>query len=1125
MENLKQKISELYSGTPDYVTSVSLGYKYKNNIKTNEQCIVFGVKQKKQLSEIPKNEILPTTVSINGKIFKTDVIELPEFKASVCWDYNPMVGEPIGTGNPDPMIIPHRRRQRPLKGGISTTNLTRNEILNVLSAGTLGLIVVDEIDNRLVGLTNNHVITENGFVASERNLTFNAINTYEQKIIQPADLDGGEEKDSVGKVKRYFPLTENSNNLIDAGLVTINCVDENSYNLLQTNIGYKLDFASSQEIDNLLSSNSPIIKAGRTTGPLGGTNCEIEISQINALVTVGGYFNNGSTVQVDFEDCLLFKFKDNSLGVGISGDSGSVIVGEINGTWKIVGLMFASDSQGSFGVANRIDKVEELLDIRPWTNTTKIKLNSDSPKCKKILPGLRDEKFIIFNGKKYWQIGTTTELPSAPCQANPQTTPNPTPTPSPTPVCMGLTSGEVLVHTDGANDSTWSTDNYANIVFTCPFNGSVNISGNIYIADVPGHNADRDCYLELYVDNNLLSAGNSINKNTNTIYNPFNFSDGTNLSGGLPSLTNVPVVIGSKIELRLKSTTSWGTFVGVNFDITNVQSSTVYSLKNDWNNTNPNGNWSYRSGSNVLSTLEQNWASWILPPNQSAFAPGNNFSGVHVPAFLKINCGTVSPTPTATPTNIIPTPTPVALGSCVDTPSRPSDVCIANNMIYVSCYNSNSAKKIDPNTMQVVESISLGGAPVWGTFDETNNKIYFSNNVSNSISVYDLTTNSVTNTIQLQGDIRPVGTVVNGSTNRLYVPAGGTNYQGDSLLVIDTNSNSVIQNIVLGIAPVGSVYAALHKTSKKLYVSNSSSNNVSVIDINNDNNSIIKNISVGTTPFAATIDETNNKVYISNFGSSSVSVIDTITDSVVTTIVVGNQPFGSLIYQNKLIVLNYGSGTISVIDTSNNTVVKTISVDGTPRGIGFSDSINKFIISHENLNKVCSVDLPITIDPSMSFKTLPQNITSHESNVTFNYSVEVNNSQTAISSGTSAVSYEWQYSDTNGNSWIEVVDADLLIATGVNVASSSGSKVIFDGYMNLVNFSKDIDGRKYRVKFNLNDPNYTGSEITSNIVELKTLLEPADQNYNRSNDSDHNHVNWGLLRHVINDNINNWGSP
>ena len=112
----------------------------------------------------------------------------------------------------------------------------------------------------------------------------------------------------------------------------------------------------------------------------------------------------------------------------------------------------------------------------------------------------------------------------------------------------------------------------------------------------------------------------------------------------------------------------------------------------------------------------------------------------------------------------------------------------------------------------------------------------------------------------------------------------------------------------------------------KLYVSNYSSNTVSVI--NTTTNAVIATIPVDNSPFFSTLVGT--RLYVSNYGGDTVSVINTKTDTVFTTITVGSNPAALMLVGADLYVNNFGSGSFSIINTVNNTVSATIAVGSNP---------------------------------------------------------------------------------------------------------------------------------------------------------------------------------------------------
>src|ERR1051326_6988017 len=122
--------------------------------------------------------------------------------------------------------------------------------------------------------------------------------------------------------------------------------------------------------------------------------------------------------------------------------------------------------------------------------------------------------------------------------------------------------------------------------------------------------------------------------------------------------------------------------------------------------------------------------------------------------------------------------------------------------------------------------------------------------------------------------------------------------------------------------PVGSKPNSIAFGLGNIYVTNSGSNTISVID--GKTNKVVATILVGASPHNI-IGSMLGKLYVTNSGSDNVSVIDGKTNKVVATIPVGTSPhdiIGSML--GKLYVTNSGSDNVSVIDGKTNKVVATI---------------------------------------------------------------------------------------------------------------------------------------------------------------------------------------------------------
>jgi YVTN family beta-propeller protein len=92
---------------------------------------------------------------------------------------------------------------------------------------------------------------------------------------------------------------------------------------------------------------------------------------------------------------------------------------------------------------------------------------------------------------------------------------------------------------------------------------------------------------------------------------------------------------------------------------------------------------------------------------------------------------------------------------------------------------------------------------------------------------------------------------------------------------------------------------------------------------------------VGTGPAGVAITPDGAFVYVANFVANTVSVIATATNTVSTTIPVGQRPDFLTVSRDgaSVFVPNQNSDTVSVIATATNTVTATISVGANPTGI------------------------------------------------------------------------------------------------------------------------------------------------------------------------------------------------
>jgi phosphatidylethanolamine-binding protein (PEBP) family uncharacterized protein len=410
-EEINKILKEWSNNTP---SDVGVGYSFKQTggVYNGEICISFSVKEKKPLSELSEDEVLPSEIKINNNLtLKTDVIQVGEVSVLQCSRTTPIT-------NPPPLCEPfiltpptNRSAFATLRGGISITSVNQSN-----SMGTLGMIVQDINTNALVGLTNNHVVIGNAIAAQYQNLNavlgnnFTITNeiTPSNFSCQPGEF-GYQTGSKFGQVIRYVPLVPfwtsasnippgsgynspvlTSKNRVDGALVSIDCtkIDFNQsfkFSGFETLMPNPLPFATTAEIDNLMVTNPQLYSSGRSTGPkgLGTPGCELRVYGINQSSTVGGYdWHNSGGVQYgtwgEYDNRLIAFYKPSGnasqphcLWPCAAGDSGSMLIANF-GTqalpnFKVIGLVFAGNSNPTYPYATGAQNVFNY-NFGPYSN-------------------------------------------------------------------------------------------------------------------------------------------------------------------------------------------------------------------------------------------------------------------------------------------------------------------------------------------------------------------------------------------------------------------------------------------------------------------------------------------------------------------------------------------------------------------------------------------------------------------------------------------------------------------------------------------------------------------------------------------------------------------------------------
>lgn len=263
--------------------------------------------------------------------------------------------------------------------------------------------------------------------------------------------------------------------------------------------------------------------------------------------------------------------------------------------------------------------------------------------------------------------------------------------------------------------------------------------------------------------------------------------------------------------------------------------------------------------------------------------------------------------------------------------------------------------------------------PYTVTINKKGTLAYVTNSNSTTITIIDITTNTVNGVID--GFDGPSGLVIDPLNSSLaYVnnyggPEGVGSGNGTTVSIVDLDTNTITGTITVGLAPAA---LAISIDGSTLYVANYVDGNdetgtISVVST--ASNTVIHTITGFSGPFAIIVSHSGKHAYVTNFGSNNftpfgntVSVIKLSTNTITDTITVGIQASGLAITPDDklLFVSNYntlyagpsftdltaGQGTVNVISTKTKHVIATIPVGQSPSAIAITSSGKHALVSN-----------------------------------------------------------------------------------------------------------------------------------------------------------------------------------
>jgi len=335
-----------------------------------------------------------------------------------------------------------------------------------------------------------------------------------------------------------------------------------------------------------------------------------------------------------------------------------------------------------------------------------------------------------------------------------------------------------------------------------------------------------------------------------------------------------------------------------------------------------------------------------------------------------------------------------------------------NGEVYVTNAGSNTVSVIDSSTNTVTKTIPVGTDPVGVAFDSTHDKIYVTNENPNSqqgsISIIDTTTDIVTNTISDPSIKSPSAITFDSFNGNMYE----TNGLSTTISVINDTTNTVTNTIPIFAYPHDIAFDSKNGNIYETSGSDCSSQCIISV-INGTTNTVIKNIGLSyatqSNPIGIAIDSDNGEVYVE--GGGSIIVINGTTNSIINTISDPSSfkaPTGVTFDPNngEIYVANQGSNTVSVINDKTNNVVNTVIVGSGPQFLAVNPVSNKIYVTNTNDNTVSVID-----------GNTPSPPTGLVATITSSSQADLSWKAPVIDGGSPITGYMIERSTDNGSTW------------------------------------------------------------------------------------------------------------
>jgi YVTN family beta-propeller protein len=271
---------------------------------------------------------------------------------------------------------------------------------------------------------------------------------------------------------------------------------------------------------------------------------------------------------------------------------------------------------------------------------------------------------------------------------------------------------------------------------------------------------------------------------------------------------------------------------------------------------------------------------------------------------------------------------------------------------------------VDPTSLRVLKTVNVGGSLAGAVSTADGRLLYVANSAREAVMIVDTATSQVIDLVPV--GINPVGPVVLAPDEKTVWVVSE-----EAVSVIDAAAHKLVASVPLDKGISSGLAFAPSGDSWRAYVSNPQDNTVVVIDARTY--AVLARIPVGKAPWRGVVySKYTGKVYVANTGSQNLSVIDVSTNKVVSTISLPRPGFNTISAtpDGRYLFLDsrysrLGGDSQVVVDAATESVAATIDVR--PKGTSSPTNPSRLVFTpdgrlgvsiHKTSPHVTVVDVP-----------------------------------------------------------------------------------------------------------------------------------------------------------------------